>query len=95
MTDKKIRASIGSGPPEQLVKILELEPVMLNTKDAARFIGGSHFALRQSRGTGKLFGVKAPAYVKFGTKLVRYNLQTLKDWLNQFTEQNNTAETIK
>ena len=57
----------------------------LSTKEAAIYIGVTNNTLKQSRITGILCGVDAPAYVKMG-KIVRYKVKTLDNWLSQFEE---------
>jgi len=64
---------------------------LLSTLEAANYIGCSEVTLRKSRGTGCLFGVDAPKYIKMG-KNVRYKLSTLDEWFNQFTEQSSTSD---
>jgi len=63
------------------------------TKDAAAYLGCcSSNSIKQSRHTGILLGVDAPAYIKIGGWAVVYKKETLDQWLDQFTEQNNTAQ---
>ena len=63
---------------------------LINTKEAAMYLGCSVSSLKTSRSTGKLLSVDAPVYRKIGYA-VRYKLGTLDSWLQQFNEQNNTA----
>jgi hypothetical protein len=46
--------------------------------------------MRNSRHTGRLAGVKAPAFIKMGT-VVRYRGKTLKAWRDQFAERSTTG----
>ena len=64
---------------------------LISTKDAAIYLGCAYTTLKQSRASGLLFSVQAPAYLKMGAA-VRYKLSTLDEWLKQFTEQLNTAQ---
>lgn len=63
----------------------------LSNKEASQYIGCAPNSLKQSRVSGLLFGVPAPAFLKMGYN-IRYKLTTLDDWLSQFTEKQNTAQ---
>lgn len=71
--------------------MLALKKSVLPNKEAAVYIGCAPNSLKQSRVTGQLFGVQAPAFLKMGVS-VRYKIGTLDDWLDQFAEQSNTAQ---
>jgi len=62
----------------------------LNNSEAAIFIGCSPSTMKISRVTGRLLGKPAPTYRKLGKKVV-YDLTVLHEWLEQFTNQKNTA----
>ena len=63
----------------------------LSNKEASTYLGCAPNTLKQSRVTGTLFGVQAPAFLKMGYN-IRYKLTTLDNWLSQFTEKQNTAQ---
>lgn len=65
---------------------------LLNTRQAADYLGFSPITINNSRYTGLLGGVTAPGFVKMG-KSVFYKPSTLDDWLSQFKEQTSTSET--
>ena len=64
---------------------------LLPNKEAALYVGCAPNSLKQSRVTGLLFGVPAPAFLKMGYN-IRYKLATLDEWLSQFSEKQNTAQ---
>jgi len=72
---------------------LEVYKKFLSSIDASTHIGCAANSLKQSRSTGMLMGVKAPAYLKIGYN-IRYKVSTLDDWLDQFEEQLSTSENI-
>ncbi len=58
----------------------------LPTKEAAKYIGVSKQRLDLSRTTGNLCGVTPPPFFRIGTKLVRYKVSDLDNWVeNQKT----------
>ena len=57
----------------------------LTNREASDYLECSPNSLKQSRSSGKLFGVQAPAYIKMGYN-IRYKPETLIKWLNQFKE---------
>ena len=63
---------------------------LLNTQDAAEYLGVSAYSLKLSRCTGLLCGVAAPKYKKIG-RLVRYEPGVIGSWLEQFEPQQNTG----
>ena len=67
-------------------------PEIYTTKSSAKFLDCAEQTLKQSRVTGKLFGVPAPKFIKLGNS-VRYKRETLQAWCDQFTEVSNTGET--
>ena len=71
------------------------EPVLialLDTVQAAEFLGVSAYSLKLSRCTGSLCGVASPTYKKIG-RLVRYEPAVIMQWLAQFEPQHNTGVT--
>ena len=79
-------------PPEKVALTPELIRQLVSNKEASQYIGCAANSLKQSRVTGQLFGVQAPAFLKMGYN-IRYKLTTLDKWLSQFTEKQNTAQT--
>lgn len=69
---------------------LALLIVLLNTEQAAKYLGVSSYSLKLSRCNGKLSGVPAPVYKKIG-RLVRYEPAVIRAWLEQFEPQANTG----
>lgn len=67
---------------------------ILSNKEASLYLSCASSSLKQSRSTGTLFGIQAPAYIKLGFN-IRYKLTTLDSWLDQFAEQLNTSQNIK
>lgn len=72
-----------------------LTPKLLDSKQASNYLGCGPNSLKVSRSSGILYGVRAPAYLKIGNKSIRYKISTLDEWLEQFTEQNNTAQNTR
>jgi hypothetical protein len=64
--------------------------VLLNTEQAAKYLGVSSYSVKLSRCSGQLCGVPAPAYKKIG-RLVRYEPSVIGEWLDQFEPQANTG----
>lgn len=64
---------------------------ILSNKEAASYIGCAPNSLKQSRVTGQLFSLPAPAFLKMGSS-IRYKVTTLDEWLSQFSEKKNTAQ---
>ena len=64
---------------------------LLNDKQAAPIAGVQPNTLKNSRHTGKLAGVDAPRYIKMG-RSVRYRLEDLQEWLDQFEVRSCTRE---
>jgi hypothetical protein len=65
----------------------EARPRRLTNQQAAEHIGCAERTLENSRSTGMLAGVPAPAFMKIGKKIVRYERETLDAWLLQFSER--------
>lgn len=65
---------------------------LLNTDDAANYLGVASTTLRRSRWSGTLCGVIAPRFIKLGTKTVRYERDVLNKWLADCTTYDNTAQ---
>lgn len=66
---------------------------LYSTIASGAFLGFQATTMRNSRHTGRLAGVKAPAYIKMGT-VVRYRGKTLKAWRDQFTERLTTDSAV-
>lgn len=65
----------------------------LNNNDAADLLGVSPGTMRLSRHTGEIFkNVPAPPFMKMG-RAIRYRRETLVNWVNQWSEFQNTAQT--
>jgi len=68
---------------------------MLNTLNttvqAAEFLSCSKHTLDNSRNTGKLMGLPAPAHIKFGYA-VRYKKETLETWIDSLNEHVTNGE---
>jgi hypothetical protein len=76
----------GESKPKQAV-IPDIEDDGLyDTVITAAYLGFQPPTMRNSRVTGRLAGVEAPAHVKMGT-VVRYRGKTAKKWRAQFVEQ--------
>ena len=58
---------------------------ILTTKEAAPVVGCAAPSLKQSRVSGELFGVQAPAFIRMG-RTIRYKYSTLINWREQFGE---------
>lgn len=67
------------------------EPALMSSKEAAEYLGFADVTLRNSRYTGMLAGVAAPAFRKLGRKSVRYERTTVAAWLAQFGERASTS----
>ena len=80
-------------PIKQGINIMStpIQKQNLSNKEASLYIGCAPNSLKQSRVTGLLFGVPAPAFLKMGYN-IRYKVSTLDEWLSQFTEKKNTAQ---
>lgn len=65
---------------------------LYSTIASSAYLGFQPTTMRNSRHSGRLAGVKAPAFIKLGT-VVRYRGKTLKAWRDQFTEQSTTDST--
>lgn len=71
---------------------MEESKKLLNSKEAAKYLGVSEGMLRISRHTGELFkGVPGPKYLKLGTA-VRYPIQSLDEWIQSHHQFRNNAE---
>jgi len=65
---------------------------LLDSVEAAVYIGCAVSTLHQSRCTGALFGMTAPPFIKRGQHgRVFYKSSTLEKFLSQFKERANTA----
>ena len=66
-------------------------PRRLSSREAADYLGFAEPTLRNSRLSGTLAGVPAPAFIKIGAKTVRYRRGALDAWLAQFAERTASA----
>ena len=64
---------------------------LLNSEQAAKFLGVKASTLKQSRYTGILLGEPAPPFIKMG-RSTRYRLSALLEFRDQFNEYRNTSE---
>jgi len=64
---------------------------LLNTEQTAEELDCAKQTVYQSRSSGKLFGVKAPRFIKKGAR-VFYRKSTLEKFMSQFQEYENTAQ---
>ena len=64
---------------------------LLNSEQAAKFLGIQPTTLKQSRHTGILLGETAPSFMKMG-RSARYKLASLIEFRDQFAEYRNTSE---
>jgi len=71
------------------MKDVQLQP-HLDTHESANHIGLASNTVRISRVSGTLCGVAAPPYRKLGRKVI-YDRVILDQWLDQFSNQPNTA----
>lgn len=67
---------------------------LLSNKESSVYLGCAPTTLKQSRVTGLLFGMPAPAFLKMGYN-VRYKLTTLDEWTSQFSETTPLVKTHK
>lgn len=72
-TPKTLPASIPTQHP--------LRAEYLTTKDLASVLSTPEPVVRQSRVDGKLFGRKAPEYVRIGERKLLYEASTIRDWI--------------
>lgn len=64
---------------------------IMNTKQAAEYLGYSEITLKLARSTGILGGKSAPQYVKAG-RAVRYHREDLVAWIAQFEKRTETEK---
>ena len=64
----------------------DIKPVVLTPTQSSKYIGidTNTDALKASRSTGILWGVKAPEFIKAGNKKILYRVTVLDKWLEQF-----------
>jgi len=65
---------------------------ILNSLEAAKYLGVASTTLRNSRCTGTLCSVQSPEYFKRGRRCYYY-LIDLDNWLDQFPKQTSTSQT--
>lgn len=61
-------------------------------EEAAKYLGVSQSALRESRQTKTLYGRSAPKHIRLHYRTVVYRKSTLDDWLNALEEFETGAE---
>ena len=59
---------------------------LLTSRELADMLRVSLAAIDCSRSTGKLWGRKAPDYLKMG-RTVRYELEAVEAWIDQFKQE--------
>lgn len=71
-----------------------IKPIVLTPIQAGRYIGidTETDALKASRSTGILWGVKAPEYIKAGSKKILYRVSALDEWMKQFKSYSNNSQ---
>ena len=82
------------------VKIMaNVQPVVINPPVLSPIKASQHLgidtnkdALKASRSTGILWGVKAPQFIKAGSKKILYRVDVLDEWLSQFQSYSINAE---
>jgi hypothetical protein len=67
--------------------------LLLTENEVSKVLSIPANTLRASRSTGRLWGVQAPAFLKFGNRTVRYRVTDVTKWLDKFETYNNTAQT--
>jgi hypothetical protein len=70
---------------------IKIEPTLFNEKQSGEFLSISHNTLRSGRVTGMVWGVKAPVYIRIGSR-IRYRKVDLIEWVAQFDIVSNTSE---
>lgn len=70
----------------------DLEPAVLNTAQAAKYIGLSKSELDKARVSGELGGDTPPKFFRVGKKIVRYHIADLDDWLGEQQRFRSLAE---
>jgi len=73
-----------------------IKPAVLTPIKASNYLGidTEKDALKSSRSTGVLWGLKAPKFIKAGKKKIIYPVINLDEFLAQFQEYTNTAQII-
>ena len=61
-------------------------------EEAAKYLGVSRSALRESRSTKQLYGRAAPKHIRLHYRTVVYRKSTLDEWLNALEEFETGAE---
>ena len=69
-----------------------IQPAALGNQGAAAYLGVSPSTLEKSRVSGVLLGAAAPAYLRLGSKSIRYRRADLDAWLGQFQPFKHTAD---
>jgi len=71
-----------------------MHQAVLTPKQATKYIGidSEIDGLKTSRNTGMLWGVKAPVFIKAGTKKILYRISDLDIFLQQFKSYSNNAQ---
>jgi hypothetical protein len=74
--------------------IQEVKSPVSDEQGAAKYINTTKITLRHSRVTGLLWGVPAPKHIKAGRRVL-YRYEELDRWLGQFSEYQNTGESLQ
>ncbi len=89
------RIDIDKDVQKNKVRIItpQIKPPVLPPIPASQYLGidTDKDALKSSRSTGILWGVKAPEFLKCGRKIL-YRVETLDKWLEQFQGYTNNAQ---
>jgi len=81
---------MNQAPHEVNFEKLKKDP-FLSTEQAAELLDCAKQTVYQSRTSGKLFGLKAPRFIKKGRQ-VFYRQSTLEKFISQFKEYDSTAQ---
>jgi hypothetical protein len=73
--------AMGLPLPNYQQTLVAIHPAMLDTNEAARYIGAAETALTASRVSGRLYGAQAPAFVRQGRNYTRYTVVDLDKWI--------------
>ncbi len=65
---------------------------ILTCAEAAKYLGVSILALRDSRYSNKLCGRKSPKHIKLNHRTIVYRRTTLDEWLNSLEEFETASE---
>lgn len=65
---------------------------LLDTYEAADYLGISPFTLTKSRSNKRLLGRTPPEHIRLGYKTVRYNKESLDEWLDAILKKENVFD---